>query len=82
MCVPHEALNQDHPTSEMCRQGSERKQQILVVEETEERIGRVLSAYGTPLTAVPSFKYLVQTLLSSDDDFPEVEHNQRRAQGK
>ena len=45
-------------------------------------MGRFLSAYGTPLTAVPPFKYLGITLLSSKQYWPEVEHNLRRAQGK
>ena len=53
MFIPREALNWAHPTSDMCRPGLERKQRRLVVEKTEERKGRVLSAYGTPLAAVP-----------------------------
>ena len=38
--------------------------------------------YGTPLTAIPLFKYLGQTLVSSDNDWTAAEHNLRRAQGK
>ena len=81
MFVPQEALNQAHLTSAMYRNGSERKWRRLVFEETEERIGGVFLAYGTPLKAVPSFSYLVKTLSSFEDDWPEVEQNLRRAGG-
>ena len=58
------------------------KRRRLVVEETEEQMGRILSEYRTPLTAVSSFRFLGRTLSSTDDDWPEVEQNFRRAQGK
>ena len=45
-------------------------------------MGRVFSAYGTPLTAVLSFKYLERILSSSDDDWPVVDHNLRQEQVK
>ena len=53
----------------------------LVVEETEEQMGRVFLAYGTLLTVVSLFRYLRQTVLSTGDDRPEVERNLWRAQG-
>ena len=34
------------------------------------------------MTVVPSFSYLGRTVLSSDDDWSEVEQNLRRARGK
>ena len=37
MFVLHEALNRVHPTSEMCRSRTERKRQMMVVEEIKER---------------------------------------------
>ena len=40
----------------------------MLVEEMEDHMGRVFSAYGTPLTAVSLFRYLVLTLLSTDND--------------
>ena len=55
---------------------------MLVVEDTEERMGRVFLVYGTPLTEVPLFKYLRQMLSSSDGNWPAVEQNLRRARGK
>ena len=54
----------------------------MVVEETEEQIGRFFPEYGTPLMAVSLFCYLGQTLSSSNDDWPVVERNIRRARGK
>ena len=38
-----------------------------------------LTAYGRPLATFPSFKYLVSTLLSSNDYCPYVGHNLRKA---
>ena len=45
-------------------------------------MGRVFSEYGTLLMAVPSFKYLGQTMLSSNENWTVVEQNLRREQGK
>ena len=82
MFVPQESLNQVQPTSAMCRRGTERKGRRLVVEETEEQMGRVFSSYGKPLTAVSSFQYLERTLSSSNNDWPAVERNLQRVRGK
>ena len=41
MFVPQESLNWAHPTSEIFRSGTERKQRRFVVEETEDCMGRV-----------------------------------------
>ena len=45
-------------------------------------MGRVFFTYGTPLVAVILFKYLGQNLSSSNEDWPEVEYNLRRARVK
>ena len=42
-------------------------------------MGRVFSEYGTPLKEFNLLKYLVRTLSSSNDYWPEVEQNLRRA---
>ena len=34
-----------------------------------------ITAYGTPLAMVTSFKYLVRVLLAADVDWPEVVSN-------
>ena len=39
----------------MCRRRMERKRRRFLVEEMEEHMGRIFSAYGTPLTEVSSF---------------------------
>ena len=77
-----EALNRVHLISDIYWRGSERKRRRLVVVETEERMGRVFSAYGKPLTEVPSFNYLGQTSSSSNNYWPVVEQNIRREKGK
>ena len=41
-------------------------------------MGRVFLAYGTPLAAVSLIQYLVQTHLSSEDNWPAVERNLQR----
>ena len=48
----------------------------------EEHMGRVFSAYGIPLTKVSLFMWLVQTLFPTDNDWPAMERNLCRAQGK
>ena len=53
-----------------------------MVKETQEQMGRVFLAYGTPQTVVSLFCYLGQALLSTNDYLPAVECNIRRAQGK
>ena len=52
----------------MFQRNTERKRRGVLVEETEDHMGQVFSEYGTPLTAVSSFRYLVLTLLSTDND--------------
>ena len=82
MFAPQEALNRVHPTSEIFRRRTERKRRRLLVEDTEEYMGRVLSAYDTPLTEVFYLYYLGKTFSSIDDDWPAVERNLCRAHGK
>ena len=52
-----------------CHWGVSKTDMRLVVEEIKEWIGRIFSAYGTPLTAVSSFRYLGRMLLSSNDNW-------------
>ena len=66
----------------MCRLRTEKKLRRLAVEETEEQMGQDFLVYGIPLTSVSSFQYLGQTLSSTGDDWPAVEWNLRRTQGK
>ena len=82
MFVPQEELNRAQPTSALCWSGMERKRWRLVVEETEEQMGRVFLDYETALTLVSLFRYLGQTLLSSNNNCLAVERNLWRAQRK
>ena len=52
------------------------------MQDTKERMGRVLLEYETLLTAVSLFRYLEQTLFSTKNNWPEVEWNLRRAKEK
>ena len=45
-------------------------------------MGRFFSAYGTPLREVYLLRYLGQTLLSLENNWPVVEQNLRGARGK
>ena len=64
----------------MCQDEVERKQGRLMVEETEDQMGRVFLVYGTPLTALSSFWNLGQMLSSTDENWSAVEQNLQRAQ--
>ena len=43
-----------------------------MVEEEQAETEIVITAYGIPLAAVTSFKYLGSVLLAVDEDWPEV----------
>ena len=75
MFVVQEALNRAHTTSEMFQRGTEREQRSFLVEDTEEHMGRVFSAYGTLLTLVSLFRHLGLTISSTDDNWPVAEQN-------
>ena len=45
-------------------------------------MGGVLSAYGIPLTVVSVFRYMGRMLSSTNNDWPDMERNLRRVQGK
>ena len=55
---------------------------MFVVAETEELMWSIFLAYGTPLTVVPSFKYLGHNISSTDDKCQAVESNLQRSWGK
>ena len=62
--------------------GGGRKYFRLESEEAEVWFLMALTAYGRPLTAVSAFKYMVRVLSASDDDWPAVIRNLRRARQK
>ena len=71
MFIPREALNGQHPTTEMCAKGSKNKYRQQVEEEMHVDAAAAFQAYRRNLVAVNSFKYL-GFLTTSIDDWPEV----------
>ena len=70
--VPQKSLKGQHPATEFCGQGMERKWSCLAEEESRTGIERVITAYGYPLSQVTSFKYLGQVIAEEDNDWPSV----------
>ena len=82
MFVPRAALNASHPGTEMCARGVERKRLRLAAKVARASAETVFRAYGQPLANVGSFKYLGHLLLATDDDWPAVVVNLRKARNK
>ena len=59
--------------------GAERKRQRLAETETRENSERSFEAYGAPIESVLEFKYLGRILTATDDDWPAVVRNLRKA---
>ena len=47
--------------------------------ETQENAERVFHAYGKPMEAVSEFRYLGRLFMATDDDWPAVAGNIRKA---
>ena len=62
MFVSHKALNGRHLATLFCRRGEETKRHRLADEEAQAGTERKITAYGTPLAPVTSFKYLGRVL--------------------
>ena len=76
--VPWRTLNERHPTTAQYARGAERKRRRLAEEEFRESMERVFEAYGTPLENMTAFRYLVQVMTVTDDDWPAVVGNLQR----
>ena len=77
--VSRKALNGRHLGTLQCKKGAERKQQRLEETETRENAERAFHAYGKPMEAVSEFRYLGRLLTATDDDWPAVAGNIRKA---
>ena len=77
--VPSKALNGRHLGTIQCRTGTERKRRRLAEAKMRENLERVFHAYGKPMEAVSDFCYLGRLLTATDDDWPEVAGNIRKA---
>ena len=61
------------------RRGADRKRRRLAEKETRENLERTFHAYGKPMEAVSEFCYLGRILMATDDDWPAVAGNIRKA---
>ena len=79
MQVPRKALNGCHLGTTQCAKGAERKRRRLAGTEMRENLERAFRAYGEPMEAVSEFRYLGKLLTATDDDWPEVAGNIKKA---
>ena len=78
--VPRKALNGRHLGTLQCNKGAERKRRRLAETKTRENADRAFHAYGKLMETVSEFRYLGRLLTSTDDDWPAVAGNIRKAQ--
>ena len=64
----------------MCAKVSERKIKWLREDEAQASMAVYFQAYGRPLETVTEFKYLGWVLTASDENWPVVVTNIRKAQ--
>ena len=77
--VFRKAINGRHLGTAQCQKGAERKRQRLTDTETRKNTERAFHAYGKPMAAVSEFRYLGRLLTATDDDWPAVNGNIRKA---
>ena len=77
--VSRKALNGRHLGTIQCRTGTERKRRQLVEAEMRKTSEKEFHAYGKQMRAVTEFKYLRRVLTNTDDDWPAVYGNIRKA---
>ena len=77
--VSRKALNGRHLGTLQCQKGAERKRRRLTETETRKNTERAFHAYGKPMAAVLEFPYLGRLLTATDDDWPAVAGNIRKA---
>ena len=78
--VSRKAINGHHLGTSQCRTGTERKRRRLAEAEIRENLERAFHAYGKQMKAVTEFRYLGRLLTATDDDWPAVAGNIRKAQ--
>ena len=79
MLVPRQALNGQHPATEQCARGVERKIRWLAEAETREILEQASEAYGEPIKNVSAFRYLGRVLTVGDDYWLAVVGNPGKA---
>ena len=77
--VSRRALNGRHLETNQCKTGAERKQRRLAAAEIEITSEKAFHAYGNKMRAVTEFRYLGRVMTNTDDDWPTVAGNLRKA---
>ena len=75
------AFNGRHLETNQCKTGAERKQRRLVAAEMEITSEKEFHAYENKMRAVTEFRYLGRVMTNTNDDWPAVAGNIRKAQG-
>ena len=68
-----------HRGTAQCAKGAERKRRRLAKTETRENLERAFHAYRKPMEAVSEFRYLGRLLTATDDNWPAVAGNIKKA---
>ena len=79
MQVPRKALNGRHLGTVQCAKRAERKQRRPAETETREKLEQAFHAYGKPMEAVLEFRYVGRLLTATDDNWPAVARNTKKA---
>ena len=77
--VSRKALNGRHLETNQCKTGAERKQRRLATVEVETTSEKAFHAYGKKMRAVTEFRYLGRVMTNTDDNWPAVAGNLRKA---
>ena len=77
--VSRRALNGRHLETNQCKTVAERKQRILAAAEIEITSEKAFHTYGKKMRAVTEFRYLGRVMTNTDDDWPAVTGNLRKA---
>ena len=68
-----------HMGTTQCKKGAYQKRRRLAEKETRKNSEREFHVYRKPMEAVSEFCYLGRLLTTTDDDWPEVSGNIRKA---
>ena len=77
--VSRKALNGRHLETNQCITGTEKKIRRLAAAEGEAATERSFHAYGKRMQSVTEFRYLGRVMSSTDDEWPAVARNLRKA---
>ena len=77
--VYRKALNERHLETNQCKKGAERKQRRTAAAEVDTTSEKAFHAYRDKMRAVTEFRYLGRVMTNTDDDWPAVAGNLRKA---